>query len=813
MLIKRFVWRGLFVALLCIIGVPPGFAASQHLLTHQPLALLPGFKKLQPAEHIYIFRDSSETRKIEDIIHLPDSAFSLQSQQTPNYGLDNQGHFWLKSTLLSPQEQELFVEMAFPTLREVSFFVVVNGQVQQEHHTGFRFPFKQRPVDTNNFVFPVPLQANQPVDIYLRLAADGPMIAPIIFWEEQPLTKNILHSHSIMAMYLGLVIALSIYNLILYFNIRDSAYLFYTLHLVCICWFQASMMGYTAMYLWPEKSSYLLYLEPPIISSLSIAIIFQFTRRFLRIEKISQPLDRLLTLGTFGALAFIGLVLTLPLKMVIVTMFTGFAVCVLVLIFTGIFAFRKGIRSARYFLLGWGILIAGAVIQNKMYQNGLPFNFFTMQAVLFASAVEAILMSIALADRINLMRQEKSRAHKDALENAEQSSNLKDQFLATISHELRTPMNGVLGALELVDPTGLKSEDRHAIQVARLSSRRMLTLINGLLNYTEAQMESTQVNKRAFSLPHDVSDLLDHLQQSCASRHLKTHVSCHIPKGEEFYGDIEKIRTVLLHLTENALKFTTEGSISLEFMTCNSTGNSAQRCQLTIIIKDTGAGICKERQREIFDAFSQLDASYNRQQGGLGIGLALVKRLVAIMGGNMELASETGKGTCFTIHLPVDRFAHEQEDPTPQNLAYIHQNHEPFVLIAEDNEVNQKILAALCSKLGYRSIVAVNGEAAVTIAKQVSPALIFMDCQMPIMDGFEATRKIRLLNKAMHQVPIIAVTANASSKDQQRCFEVGMNDHITKPISLNSIQSCLLRWLPAQQHQEALLERARAKAD
>ncbi|MDX1693388.1 MAG: 7TM diverse intracellular signaling domain-containing protein, partial [Ketobacteraceae bacterium] len=645
--------------------------------------------------------------------------------------------------------------------------------------------------------------ANQTTDIYLKVNTDGPMIAPVIFWEEKPLTKNILQSHSIMAMYLGLVIVLSIYNLILFFNIRDSAYLFYTLHLLCICWFQASMMGYTAMYLWEDKSSYLLYLEPPIVSSLSVAIIFQFTRRFLRIDQVSPALDRLLSLGTYSSLVFVVVVVTMPLKFVITTMFAGFFMCVLTLVFTGVYAFRRGVRSARYFLLGWGLLIAGSVIQNNMYQNILPFNFFTMQSVLFASGLEAILMSIALADRINLMRQKKSAAHREALESAEQSNNLKDQFLATISHELRTPMNGVLGALELVDHNALKAEDKHAIQVARLSSRRMLTLINGLLNYTEAQLEDTQVNKRAFRLPHDVKDLVDHLQQSCASRHLKTHVSTNIKESDEFYGDIEKIRTVILHLTENALKFTTEGSIAMAFNVEQDSAGDQQRCQLVMRIQDTGEGICKERQQEIFDAFSQLDAEYTRKHGGLGIGLALVKRLVTIMGGQVDLSSIPGKGTCFEVRLPVDRFT-GHDTAKPQNLAYIHQNQEPFILIAEDNEVNQKILAALCSKLGYRSIVAVNGEAAVTIAKQVSPALIFMDCQMPIMDGFEATRKIRLLNKAMHSVPIIAVTANASSKDQQRCFEAGMNDHITKPISLNSIQGCLLRWLPKQQHLEPL---------
>lgn len=780
---------------------------------HQPLELSPGFGRLQPAESLAVYRDKTAALGIQGIMQLAPEAFQDTGYRAANFGLDNMGALWIKSTIQSPVSRELLAEVAFPTLRDVSLFAVVQGAITEEFHTGLNRPFSTRPVDASSFIFPLQLEANQPTDIYLRIATDGPLVAPLIFWEDKPLSKSILHSHSVMAMYFGLVIALSIYNLILFFNIRDNAYLFYTVHLFFICWFQASMNGYTAMYLWADVDSSLPSLEPPIAASLSIAIVFQFTQRFLRVEKISRALNRALNIGTLASLSLIALVFIAPLKTAVLAMFAGFAACVATLVFTGIYAFRKGIRSARYFLLGWGIMMTGAIIQNQMYQGILPFSFFTMQAVLFASAIEAILMSLALADRINLMRKQKSLAHRQALESAEQSNQLKDQFLATISHELLTPMNGVLGALELVDFASLKSEDKQAIEVARLSSRRMLTLINGLLNYTEAQMESSHVNKRAFRLPADVSDLLDHLQQCCASRHLKSEIINRIPAGEEFYGDVEKLRTILLHLTENALKFTNDGHVAVEFSVANSGNHRDQTCILTLVVRDTGVGIDKAKQQEIFDAFRQLDADYNRKQGGLGIGLALVKRLVTVMGGELILESQAKQGTCITVQLPVNRFADLRQENEPCNLTYIHQHQEPFVLIAEDNEVNQKILAALCSKLGYRSIVAINGEAAVTIAKQVSPALIFMDCQMPIMDGFEATRRIRLLNKAMHQVPIIAVTANASSKDQQHCFEAGMNDHITKPISLNNIQSCLMRWLPTQQHQPALLERAKSRAE
>lgn len=784
-------------------------AQSQNNTYFKSLALAPGFNNIAPNDSIYILQDVSGDLDISELMRLPPAAFQLQGPQTPNFGLDAQSSYWLKLRLRSAEKEswQVFAELDFPSLRHVDVFITQGDTVVEHYPTGLDRGFSSRPIAGNNYVIPVALHADKTTDIYFRIESDGPLVAPLRIWEKPGLTDHVLHSHMLITFYLGLVIALSIYNLVLYFNIKDSAYLFYTLHLLCICWFQASMMGYTSMYLWNNSQSSLPYYEPVIVACLALAIVLQFTRKFLMIEKISAPLDRALNVFAYLSLGIIAIALTFPLYVAVNIIFAAYGVTIAVLAYTGIYAIRSEIRSARYFLVGWGLLIGGSLVQQQLYKNNLPFNFFTKQAILFASAIEAIMMSFALADRINLMRKEKVQAHRQALESAEQSNTIKDQFLATISHELRTPMNGVLGALELVDQQALKPEDRQAIQVARLSSRRMLTLINGLLNYTEAQIENAHICKHTFRIPKDVNDLLDHLQQACASRHLQLKVNTNFDEDTYFYGDIEKIRTLLLHLTENSLKFTNEGTIAINFSNTPHSDNP-QQSQLHITIEDTGVGICPERQGEIFQAFNQLDSDFNRKQGGLGIGLALVKQLVRILGGNIDLESAPGEGTRFKIALPVDRFSEESPLAEPKNLAYIHQNQEPFVLIAEDNEINQKILAALCSKLGYRSIVALNGEAAVTIAKQVTPALIFMDCQMPIMDGFEATRKIRLLNPQMHQVPIIAVTANASGKDQQRCFQAGMNDHITKPISLNSIQRCLLRWLPEQQHQEKLLQRA-----
>ncbi|MCG8312836.1 MAG: ATP-binding protein [Pseudomonadales bacterium] len=768
--------------------------------------LSPGFNSFQPMADIYVFRDESASLTIKEIRQLANSRFQIQATATPNAGIDGNAHYWLKMDVQSDKDHAIFLELAFPTLEKVTLYQIEDSKIVNTFETGFATPVKDRTFKDNNFVFPITLTQKQVSTLYIRVQTQGPIIIPINFWEKDSFYENNLNSHSLMAMYLGLVLALAIYNAILYFSVKDKTYLFYTLHLLGICWFQMSMMGYTAIYLWGDIASELRYREAPIAAALAITVAFQFTRQFLNIKALSQRLDRTLNIGSFIGFGFAIACSFAPLGPIIPALFAIHFLSVCILVIAAIYALNNGMRSARYFLTGWGIFIAGSMVQIQMYQNLLPFNFLTSQAILFTSGIEAILMSLALADRINLMRQDKVKYHKEALQSAEESNELKDQFLATISHELRTPMNGVLGALELVNFRNLPPEDRSAINVARLSSKRMLTLINGLLNYTEAQLDDVYVNKRAFKLPLDINDLVTHLEQACQSKHLETSFSTNFPKSTSFYGDIEKIRTILLHLTENALKFTREGRIDITINVTPQQDNQEQRCNLRVSITDTGVGISPSEQEKIFNAFDQLDADYNRQQGGMGIGLALVKRLVAILGGDIQLFSEPGKGTRFEIILPVEKFSEEPSDTQERKVSFIHEKYEPFILIAEDNDVNQKIMAALCSKLGYKTIVAINGEAAVSIAKQMSPALIFMDCQMPLMDGFEATRKIRLLNPEMHHVPIIAVTANASGKDQQRCFESGMNDHITKPISLNTVKSCLIRWLPKQQHHEKLLQ-------
>lgn len=777
------------------IAAPAMKSAAEPVKT---LQVQSDFKTLSTNHVSYVYTDVSRTKTIDDILSLPADAFVLEPLNKAR-GLIKSDAYWLRFELHSDSTLNAALEMAFPSLKEVSFFQVNGGKIVKEHHTGIGKSPSSRPIISSEFAFPFALQANQNSTIYLRVYTEGPVILPVNIVNPDELQTRTLKSHALTAIFFGLILALSIYNILLFVNIKDSTYLFYSLHLLCISWFQLSMLGYTSLYLWVDAETDFRSYEPSFSSALSICVVMQFTRRFLHVENISKNLAKKLDWMSIAAFLIALSTAFLPTKFISNIIVVCLYSCIVLLMYVGVRTFKAGTRESGYFLLGWGALMVGAIMQTLAYYSILPYNFFTKQLILFATAIEALMMSIALADRINQMRREQAYIQKQALETSERANQMKDEFLTNISHELRTPMNGVLGAIELIDSNQLSDDNKESIRVARLSSRRMLSLVNGLLSYTEVNAENPLINRRSFSIPADLDGLIQHLKESRYSRDVGFDVRCNISETQKFIGDLEKIRTIILQITENALKFTQRGSVTIDIALADNDTLPANHRMLQIAVVDTGIGIKQEQQQEIFDAFHQAEGTFNRRYGGLGIGLSLAQRLVRLLDGEMTLESEHEKGSTFTINIPIEVVKEAEPSEPIENLTYLRPDDDPFILIAEDNEVNQKILAALCRKLGYKTIVAFNGEAAIAVAKQMKPALIFMDCQMPEVDGFEATEAIRALDSALKTIPIVAVTANASSADQQRCYDVGMNDHITKPVTLKIIQDCLLRWLPESQ--------------
>ena len=383
-----------------------------------------------------------------------------------------------------------------------------------------------------------------------------------------------------------------------------------------------------------------------------------------------------------------------------------------------------------------------------------------------------------------------------ALERAEGANDAKGQFLANMSHEIRTPMNAVLGVLQLLKTTDLTNRQADYVNKAQGASRTLLGLINDVLDFSKIEAGKMALDLRSFRLEQMLQDLSVVLQAGVNGKpiDLRFEVDPDVPTTMQ--GDDMRLQQILINLGSNAIKFTSYGEVVLRVRVVERTSDAAR---LEFSMRDTGLGIAREHQSQIFAGFTQAEASTTRRFGGTGLGLAISSRLVSLMGGELKLNSQLGQGSLFyfEIRLPVDSIdlvttnsVNTKESITPKRRRLRNMR----ILLVEDNEVNQMVASELLSHEGALVTVANNGEMGVQLVTDTLPGfdVVLMDIHMPVMDGISATRVIRNELGLIH-LPIIAMTANTMAKDREVSLVAGMNDHVSKPFDLDNLVELLLR--------------------
>jgi signal transduction histidine kinase/CheY-like chemotaxis protein len=701
---------------------------------------------------------------------------------------------WFRVSLLhhgdAPLPLWLTVDYALLDALDV-YLVQGDDPVPRAHWSlGEAMPFAERPVATRAFTVPLSLPAASAQMLYLRVQTQSSMTVPVQLSGSQLWLEYALGHDWILGVLYGIGFGLFAYHLVLWLGAREKANRFYVLHVGSALLYVACLQGvaqrfWPALLPWPADLPFLAaYLA--LLSGALFARDFLDTVSLPKTDACLRLLIGALSLAIFGQLLLPhGSMNHLQGLFAILTIATLMPV--------GLICLRHQRPQARVFLLAWGMFLV-MVVALALNTYGLLSTFpvlLNLHGLQIALACQQILLSLGLAGRLNTLKRESlERAHEMARAQADNAA--KSEFLARMSHEIRTPMNAVLGLTELMRDTRLDPTQRNYMDTIYNAGQSLLGVINDILDYSKIAAGKLALEAHDFNLPKLLEDCLTIFHGSAEQKGLRLVADLSADLPEWVSGDGPRLRQVVLNLLSNAVKFTQRGEVRLSAH-CVLKGDVVW---LHCVVADEGIGMTRVQVAQLFESFQQADISTTRRYGGTGLGLAISRQLVELMGGGIEVESRAGQGSRFHFRVRLLQGRPPElgtDEPSPSSFAGVK------VLLVEDNAVNQMVVRALLGRLGVSASLASGGEEALEmLAAGDRFDLILMDCEMPGLDGYETTRRIRLLERsgALPHRPVIALTAHALSEHRERCLAAGMDDHLSKPLTLQQVTATLYKWLP-----------------
>ena len=609
-----------------------------------------------------VFEDRTGSATINEV-SAPTFASRWRAHQDDvlNAGYSN-SVFWLRIDLrynaqagTAPAVRQWLLELAYPPLDHLELYLPDGqGGYRLAQRTGDAMPYASRQIPQNNYLFELPVQPGHSTTAYLRLHSQGSVQAPLTLWSVNAYMEDQPTRLYILGMIYGVLLVMLVYNLFIYLSVRDVSYLYYILYIASFGLYQVSVNGAGVAYFWPDSPWWANAATPLFIGAAGL-FGCQFARHFLQLGRLNRGFDRLLQ----GLMAGGGVVMVLAVSMpygVALRMATVLALLFTVSIFTaGLYAWWSGLRVARWFIIAWSAFLLGGLVNTMMVLGYLPNVFLTMYASQLGSALEVALLSLALADRINSMREEQAQALRDTGRTLEQlnqqlarSNHLKDEFLSTVTHELRTPMNGVIGSLEMMHTLPMSAEQAQYHRTATGSAQDMMAMVDDILTLTELQAGRLRPQATPFSLRRQLQELRAGFAGRALGKGLYLSLDIPAELPDELIGDTQKLLRCLACLVDNALKFTHQGGVMIQVRGRRLGPDSLA---VSFNVSDSGIGFDDLDQAILYQRFFQVDGSMTRRYGGLGIGLSICRQMAELIGGTLTHESTRGLGSQFELSL------------------------------------------------------------------------------------------------------------------------------------------------------------------
>lgn len=688
-----------------------------------------------------------------------------------------------------------YVEAGSPVIERLDLYVFnANKELLSFEWSGAKRKVVDRPFYHHRLVFPVTLSTGTSYLLFRAQSFDR-MTVPITLRDETSFFYADTASYLWYGVLFGTIGILCLYNLLIFFSTREKSYLSYVLYLGFFGFFLFSQAGFSLRWVWPNALDWNM-IAVTMFALVTVAFSVLFARHFMQTDLYSPRIDKALkALEWFMYLATIATFFFFE----SMSVFSSLIIIPwpLIALVVALYIWYLGNAIAGYFFLSFLVVGVSAVLYGLMNVGLIPNSWLLDNSLQLAVLIEALLLSFALAHRMNIIKRENEHLQFETQQRLEarvnertnklqQAMEARSQFLAVMSHEIRTPLNGIMGTLDLFCQSKLSDTQKKQAHIIESSGNALLRLIDDILDYSRIDAGKLIIDKGSFNLKKLVDECLQMFVQKAGLRGNKLSLDFSPLLPTFVTGDAMRIRQVIINLVSNAVKFTENGEIKLIVKPKDDSDH------IFFLVKDNGIGIPKEKRANLFDLFAQADSSTSRKYGGAGLGLAICRRLVLLMGGSIGVESEAKRGSVFWFHLPLP-IAEQVEEQVVESEEV--GSLSGRVLIVDDNYVNLMVAEGICRQLGLAVRTCESGAEAIAVLLHDSDKFdaVLMDCEMPEMDGFETTREIIRLQQLgrIPSIPVAALTAHAVPDKIRACHESGMVMHIAKPVRMESLRDSL----------------------